>query len=217
MSDLPEFAVVADHPCAECGCTTFANFFQRGPNIGGKCRDCGKERKWFSRFDLGLAKTKRARRGSLDRSEILAKSGHRCIWCGVTAATLQDFGEELVVGHIVPHKVIAKWPTIADHPANTWASCNACNDFAHRVGRDDFDLSMLLHAAVCYKAGLPLEGENENERGRENNDNPGSIRAEIRRPGLASIPLPGERQAPPDREGPARSDNGRADDPATMA
>jgi hypothetical protein len=214
--ELPEFAVVPTKPCA-CGCTTFCNFFQVGPNIGGKCRDCLKEKRWFSRFELGLSRTERRRKGSVSRSEMLARWGHRCAWCGISAHALKDYGEELVDGHIVPYHTLHSLPDIRNHPANIVPSCHACNDFAHKIGNSErlLDLSILLHAAVAYAAGVL--GEHEDEHGGETDDDPGAVRPEIRRPGLVSIPMPRERQATLGGAGTSRSDDGWGDDPEAVA
>lgn len=205
--ELPEFAVVEDRPC-DCGCTTFVNFFVRGPNIGGKCRDCAKEKRWFSKFDLGLARG-RNRKGSKDRSEMLARWGNRCAWCGISAIALQEHGEELVEGHIVPYHTLHTLPDIQNHECNRVPSCNACNDWAHKIGKDErlFSLAILMHAAVCWAAGKL--GEHANERGgKTSHNNPGAIRSALRSPGLGGVPVPGERQAPLSGKGPARGDDG---------
>jgi 5-methylcytosine-specific restriction endonuclease McrA len=196
----------------------YGKFFTVGPNITGYCSSCGERyAQWFSRADIGLGPRKRKRSGSKARSDLLARWGHRCAWCGISAWALQEHGEELVEGHIVPHHTLHTLPDVQNHPANLVPSCNACNDFAHEIGKNErlFDLSILLHAAVAYAAGKL--GGRADERGGESDNHARPVRAPVRADGLAGIPVSGGREASPDRARLARGDNGRDDDPETVA
>lgn len=152
-SDLPQDRRLIPSLKCDCGGVWFINFRYHGPNIAGDCEACGKQtRSWVPKAAIGLAKVVREKRDGIDpfkRSEVLARYRHRCAWCGIEA---KDAGLE--VGHIVPYAFLKiDHKDLADHPVNLAPTCRDCNEAAHKVRRGDFDVCMLLSAAIAYMAG----------------------------------------------------------------
>lgn len=150
LSDTPR--ELPERYRCDCGSAMFHNFKYHGPNIGANCVSCGaRVKSWIRRGDLGL-ESNRKRRGSIDRQEVLARYKHRCAWCGVAAKDLPE-GEQLDMGHIIPHKFLLKdFEGLLENPANFAPTCAACNDFAHKVMKESFDMTLLMNAALAYYA-----------------------------------------------------------------